>query len=112
MLFIKFTFAYVTKMVLIRETHEHFQVRQNQSREFSRVGRFTHALFCLYYMLAYVGTIGTIGKIGIANGIICKTLTGICLPLVKTPNARTGFDCRTSLDLSFHKLVIYVMRTC
>ena len=49
---------------------------------FSRVGRFTYAVFCLRHLLPYVGNIGTICTNGITNriigktGIIGKTLNG------------------------------------
>ena len=67
------------------------------NHDFSRVGRITHAVFCLRHLLPYVGNIGTIGTNGIGtngitNGAIGKTLNGICLtmvqflPLVKTTN--------------------------
>ena len=65
-----------------------------ESRDFSRVGRITHAVVCLHHLLPYVGNIGTIG---ITNGTIGKTLNGICLPmvpflsLVRTTNARRVF---------------------
>ena len=50
-----------------------------EKRDFSCVGRFTHAVFCLHYLLPYVGNIGTIGTNDINNGTIAKTLNGICL---------------------------------
>ena len=65
-----------------------------ESRDFSRVGRITHAVVCLHHLLPYVGTIGTIDTNGITNGTIGKTLNGICLPMVpflpleRTTNAR------------------------
>ena len=72
----------------------YFQARHIESRDFSRAGRITHAVFCLHHLLPYVGNIGTIGTNGITNGTIGKTLNGICLPMVpflpleKTTNAR------------------------
>ena len=60
----------------------YFYARHIESCDFSRVGRITHAVFCLHHFLLYVGNIGTIGTNGIANGTIGKTLNGICLPMV------------------------------
>ena len=60
----------------------YFYARHIESCDFSRVGRITHAVFCLHHFLPYVGNIGTIGTNGIANGTIGKTLNGICLPMV------------------------------
>ena len=80
-LFIPFTFACMTKVLLIYEMHD--IVLGSPYCDFSRVCRITHAVFCLHHLLPYVGTIG-------------KTLNGICppmvpfLPLVKTTNARNN----------------------
>ena len=75
----------------------YFLARYIESRDFSRVGRFTHAVVCLHNLLPFVGNIGTIGTNGITNGTIGKTLNGICLPMVPflpleiTMNARNLF---------------------
>ena len=93
-LFITFTLACMTKVLLIYEIHDIFLGSPYESRDFSRVGRITQAVFCLHHLLPYVGNIGTIGTNGITNGTIGKTLNGICLPMVpflpleKTTNAR------------------------
>ena len=61
-------------MIYFRLANSHIE-----SRDFSRIGRITHAVFCLHHLLPYVGTIGTNG---ITNGTIGITLNGICLPMV------------------------------
>ena len=53
--------------------------RHIESRDFSHVGRITHAVFCLQHLLPYVGNIGTIGTNGITNVTIGKTLNGACV---------------------------------
>ena len=80
--------AYFTKFMI------YFKARHIESRDFSRVGRISHAVFCLHHLLPYVGNIGTIGT----NGTIGKTLNEICLPMVpflqleKTTNARHSYE--------------------
>ena len=70
----------------------YFWARHIESRDFSRVGRITHAVVCLHHLLPYVGNIDTNG---ITNGSIGKTLNGIRLPMVpflpleRTTNARS-----------------------
>ena len=74
-LFITFTFARMTKILLyIYEIHDIFWARHIESRDFSRIGRITHAVVCLHHLLPYVGTIGSNG---ITNGTSGKTLNGI-----------------------------------
>ena len=61
----------------------YFYARHIESRDFSRVGKITHSVFCLHHLRRMpVDNIGTIGTNGITNGTIGKTLNGICLPMV------------------------------
>ena len=81
----------------------YFKARHIESRDFSRVGRSSHAVFCLHHLLPYVGNIGTNG---FTNGTIGKTLNEICLPMVpflpleKTTNARNVCSHCDKKDIS------------
>ena len=46
-----------------------------ESRDFSRVVRFAHAVFCRRHLLPYVGNIGTVCTNDITNGTICNQRT-------------------------------------
>ena len=68
-LFITFTYACMTKILLIYEIHDIFLARHIESRDLSRVGRITH--------VGYVR--------GSPNGKICKSTNGTVgtiLPMV------------------------------
>ena len=89
-LFMKFTFASMTNVMLcLFVKFINYFVILNHVTFFPLVD-FTHAVFCLHYLLPYVGNIVTIGTNGIIGGTIGKTLNDICLPLIKMlPMVRT-----------------------
>ena len=56
-----------------------------ESHDVYRIGRFAYAVFCLHYLLPYVGNVGTNG---ITNGTIGKALNDACVR--GSPNGTIG----------------------